>query len=141
MSQHRRRQFLRLVGAAAAVCALGESSLVAAAAKGASATSRSDLDYPSFSQQVGKDFHLARDGKPALDLALAKVVPLKTAKGYADERKARAQCFTLVFRSGEPTALPEGIYDFSAAGVAGFQAYISPINGDGRSYQVVFNRI
>ena len=139
MSQPR-RQFLRLVGAAAALCALGESTLVAAAAKGASAKNLSEMDYSAFAQLVGKGFRLARDGKPALDLALAKVVPLESTKGYADERRARAQCFTLVFRSAERSALPQGIYDFSTSGVATFQAFISPILGDGRSYQVVFNR-
>jgi hypothetical protein len=140
MSQPR-RQFLRLFGAAAAMLALGESTLLAAAsAKTSSAKHLSEMDYSSFAQLVGKGFRLARDGKPALDLALAKVVPLKSAKGYADERIARAQCFTLVFRSTERSALPEGIYDFSVSGVETFQAFISPILGDGRSYQVVFNR-
>jgi len=140
MSQPR-RQFLRLLGASAAMLALGESNWVAAAsATPSSAKNLSEMDYSSFAHLVGKGFRLARDGKPALDLALAKVVPLKTAKGYADERAARAQCFTLVFRSAERSSLPEGIYDFSASGVATFQAFISPILGDGRSYQVVFNR-
>jgi hypothetical protein len=140
MSQPR-RQFLRLVGAAAALCALGESTLVAAAAtKSESAKSLTEMGYSSFARLVGKGFRLARDGKPALDLALAKVVPLTNAKGYADERVARAQCFTLVFRSAGRSALPEGIYDFSVGGVAPFQAFMSPILGDGRSYQVVFNR-
>jgi len=140
MSQPR-RQFLRLFGVSAAMLALGETTLVAAAsAKTSSAKSLSEMDYSSFAQLVGKGFRLARDGRPALDLALAKVVPLKNAKGYADERVARAQCFTLVFRSAERSALPEGIYDFSASGVSTFQAFISPILGDGRTYQVVFNR-
>ena len=140
MSQPR-RQFLRLVGVAATMLALGESALAAAApAKSAPAKSLSEMDYSSFAQLVGKGFRVARDGKTALDLALAKVVPLKSAKGYADERVARAQCFTLVFRSAERSALPEGIYDFSVSGVQTFQAFISPILGDGRSYQVVFNR-
>ncbi|WP_395684408.1 DUF6916 family protein [Dokdonella sp.] len=140
MSQPR-RQFLRLFGVSAAMFALGESSLVAAAsAKTSSAKNLSEMDYSSFAQLVGKGFRLARDGKPAVGLQLAKVVPLKSAKGYADERIARAQCFTLVFRSAERSALPEGIYDFSVSGVQTFQAFISPILGDGRSYQVVFNR-
>jgi hypothetical protein len=114
--------------------------VAAASAKTSSAKSLSEMDYSSFAQLVGKGFRLARDGKPALDLALAKVVPLKSAKSYADERIARAQCFTLVFRSAERSSLPEGIYDFSASGVSTFQAFISPILGDGRTYQVVFNR-
>lgn len=136
-----RRQFLRLAGASVAMLAFGKTTLVAAAsAKAASAKNLSEMDYASFAQLVGQGFRLARDGKPALDLALAKVVPLKSTKGYSDERSARAQCFTLVFRSAERSALPEGIYDFSASGVQTFQAFISPILGDSRSYQVVFNR-
>lgn len=141
MSQPR-RHFLRLIGVGAAMLALGESSLVAAApAKSVPAKSLAAMDYVAFTQLVGKGFRLARDGEPAPDLSLAKVVPLKSTKGYADERSARSQSFTLVFRSTERSAIPEGIYDFSASGVATFQAFMSPILGDGRSYQVVFNRI
>lgn len=131
-----RRQFLRLFGAGAAVLALGRS----AAAAAAPATSLPATDYSSFARLVGSAFRLARDGKPVIELDLAKVVPLQSVKGYADERQARAQCFTLVLRSARRSDLPEGIYDFSATGVATFQAFISPISGDGRSYQIVFNR-
>ena len=138
MSQPR-RQFLRLFGAAATLLALGDFPLLASA-KGSSAKNLAEMDYSSFAQLVGSGFRLARDDKPALDLKLAKVVPLKSVKGYADERVARAQCFTLVFRSAQSSALPEGLYDFSTTGVATFQAYMSPILGDGHSYQVVFNR-
>jgi hypothetical protein len=140
MSQHR-RQFLRLFGAATALLAVGDFRVLAAApAKHPSAKSLAEMDYSAFAQLVGSGFRLARDGKPALDLKLAKVVPLKSAKGYADERAARAQCFTLIFRSAQASSLPEGLYDFSSTGLATFPAYISPILGDGRSYQVVFNR-
>jgi hypothetical protein len=140
MSQPR-RQFLRLFGAAATLLALGEfAPAAAAAAKASPAKGVAEMDYSAFAQLAGRGFRLTRDGKAMPDLKLAKVVPLKSTKGYADERVARAQCFTLVFRSEQPSALAEGVYDFSAAGVATFQAFMSPILGDGRSYQVVFNR-
>ncbi|HEY6942976.1 DUF6916 family protein [Dokdonella sp.] len=134
MSQPR-RQFLRLFGAAATMLALGKSAFVAAAAAG----SLGDMDASSFARMVGAKFQLERDGAPSSELDLVKVVPLQSVKGYPDARRARAGCFTLVFRTAQPSALPEGIYDFSNSG-ARFQAYMSPIRGDGLSYQVVFNR-
>ncbi|HEU4612082.1 MAG TPA: hypothetical protein VFS15_08395 [Kofleriaceae bacterium] len=134
MSQPR-RQFLRLFGAAATLLALGKSGFAAAA----SASRPDDMDSSSFARLVGKDFKVAHDGLPSSELNLVKVVPLQSTKGYPDARRARAACFTLVFRSGQPSALPEGVYDFSAGG-SHFQAYMSPIRGDGLSYQVVFNR-
>lgn len=135
MSQPR-RQFLRLFGAAATLLALGQSRLVAAASEKGMA----DMDYSAFARRVGTGFKLARDGNPALELSLVKVVSLQSTKGYPDARRARAECFTLVLQSARRSALPEGIYDFSAADGTRFQAFMSPIRGDGLSYQVVFNR-
>jgi len=132
MSQPR-RQFLRLAGAAAAVLAFGRTPL-------ATASAAAGNGFSSFAPRVGRTFRVSREGGPAHDLVLAKAVPLANAKGYPDERKAREQCFTLVFRSAEASDLAEGVYAFDAPGVRSFEAYMSPINGDGRSYQVVFNR-
>ena len=135
MSQTRRR-FLRQIGAATTMLALGDSAFAA----GAAAKDLSAMDYPAFAQRVGHGFQLAQGGKAVVELSLIKVVPLASTKGYADERRARAQCFTLVLQSAQRSSLAEGIYDFSAAGMTTFAAFISPIRGDGRSYQVVFNR-
>jgi hypothetical protein len=144
MSQLRRR-FLQQVGAAAAVLVLGKSAdvLAASSKKPAAAkaqASSGDLSVAAFAPLVGRAFQLEHDGNKALDLKLSKVVPLKSTKGYADEAKARENAFTLVFQSAEKSSLSEGIYDFSTSGRATFSAFMSPILGDGRSYQVVFNR-
>jgi hypothetical protein len=137
MSQLRRR-FLTQFGVAAAALALGKSSVVLAAAANAKPT---EFGYSAFVPLVGRAFKLDHAGAKAPDMNLVKVVALKSAKGYADERKAREQCFTLVFRSAEKSTVADGVYEFSTAGQMTFSAFMSPIGNDGRSYQVVFNRI
>ncbi|MGN6518456.1 MAG: DUF6916 family protein [Dokdonella sp.] len=134
MSQ--RRRFLLQLGAASVVLSLGKAGEVFAAA---SAPAAADFSVSAFTPLIGRSFKLVREGTSA-DLRLAEVVPLKNAKGYPDEKRALERCFTLVFRSEQPSALADGIYEFGTAGRAGFSAFMSPILGDKRSYQVVFSQ-
>jgi hypothetical protein len=133
MSQ--RRRFLLQLGAASVVLSLGRAGDVLAAASAPAA----DFSVSAFTPLIGRSFKLVREGTSA-DLRLAEVVPLKNAKGYPDEKRALERCFTLVFRSEQPSALADGIYEFSTAGRAGFSAFMSPILGDKHSYQVVFSQ-
>ena len=130
-----RRRFLLQLGAASVALSLGKAGEALAAAAAPSA----DLSVSAFAPLIGRKFELARDGASTA-LKLVKVVPLKSAKGYADEKRALERCFTLVFRSDAPSALAEGIYEFNSSGRLGFSAFMSPILGDKRSYQVVFNQ-
>ncbi|TCO38240.1 DUF6916 family protein [Dokdonella fugitiva] len=134
-----RRRFLLQLGAASVALSLGKAGEVLAAAP-ASAPAAADFSVSAFAPMVGRPFKLVRDGASA-DLRLARVVPLKNAQGHADEKRARERCFTLVFRSEQPSALEEGIYEFSTAGRPAFSAFMSPILGDKRSYQVVFSQV
>jgi uncharacterized protein DUF6916 len=137
MPQDRRRFLGHAVVAAAALLTLGRSGLSVAAGAGASP----GFGLRALQGMVGRTFTLAQGGGSAVPLRLAQVVPLKKTTGYADAALAREQCFTLVFQSAQRSALAEGIYEFSSEGLAPFSAFMSPIRGDGVSYQVVFSRI
>jgi hypothetical protein len=135
MPQHR-RHFLQHLALAAA--ALSSGRLLAAPK--ASSAKNSGTGYATFAANVGRDFS-ARASASMTTLKLTDVVRPKTLKGYPDVAKSREQSFTLIFRVEEGTKLPEGIYTLSAIGVAPFEAFVSPIYGNQRDYQVVFNRI
>jgi hypothetical protein len=134
---HDRRRFLGHAAVAAlALVAGGRSSRALAAAT----VAPQPFGLGAMQRRIGQVFTLEAGGTQA-SLQLAEVVPLKKTTGYADAALAREQCFTLVFRSAQSAALAEDIYAFSSSGVAPFSAFMSPIRGDRRSYQVVFNRL
>lgn len=135
MPQHRRR-FLQHLAVASA--ALSSGRLMAAPKSQKTATI--DTGHANLAAHVGRDFS-AQSTTTTTTLKLTDVVRPKTLKGYPDLAKSRAQSFTLIFRGDEETKLPEGTYTLSAIGVAPFEAFMSPIHGNQRDYQVVFNRI
>jgi len=138
MPQDRRRFLGHAAVAAAALFTLGRSGLSIAATVGATSPG---FGLRALQGMVGRTFTLEQAHGSTASLRLAQVVPLKKTTGYADAALAREQCFTLVFQSAQRSTLAEGIYEFSSEGLAPFSAFMSPIRGDGVSYQVVFGRI
>ena len=136
-----RRRFLQQLGlAAAASLALGKVQ-AATRAIGIAPVIKSGLGYSAFLQHVGHDFTAMRESTPTATLRLIEIVQLSNPSGYPDPFAALEQCFTLVFESQTKRLLPEGMYSLSAGKLGAFDAFVSPIRGDNRSYQVVFNRI
>ncbi|MEO6689153.1 MAG: hypothetical protein ABIS07_13910 [Dokdonella sp.] len=136
-----RRRFLQQLGlAAAASLALGKVS-AATRAIGIAPVVKSGLGYSAFLPQVGHDFTAMRAASPTATLRLVEIVQLANVRGYPDPFAALEQCFTLVFENQTKARLPEGIYSLSAGKFAAFDAFVSPIRGDNRSYQAVFNRV
>ena len=138
--QQIRRRFLQQLSLAAAVLAFGK--VQAAARLGVVSNSKtSSMGYSTFLPQVGHDFVVSRAASSLATLRLVEVAQLPNPSGYPDPFRALEECFTLVFEGQTKVLLPEGVYTFSAGKLGSFDAYISPIRGDGRSYQAVFNRI
>ncbi len=136
MPNDRRRFLGHAAVAAAGLLTLGRSGFALAASSGGSGA----FGLATLQRMVGQAFTLEREHGAAVSLQLVQVVPLRTTSGYADAERAREQCFTLVFRGTREVPLAEGIYEFSSEGLASFSAFISPIRGDGVSYQAVFGR-
>lgn len=138
--QQPRRRFIHQFGlAAVAALTLGKAH-AAARAIGIAPVTRVGLGYSAFLPQVGHDFS-ARASSSTATLRLIEIVRLSNPSGYRDPASALEQCFTLVFESQTKELLTEGMYTFSGGKLAAFDAFMSPIRGDNRSYQVVFNRI
>lgn len=140
MSQLRRRFLQQLGIAAAAVLTLGKVQ-AATRAIGINPVTKSGMSYSAFLPQVGHDFTATRASSPTTTLRLVEIVQLQNPSGYPDPFAALEQCFTLVFENQTKVLLPEGIYSLSAGKSAAFDAFVSPIRGDHRSYQAVFNRV
>jgi len=132
-----RRRFLK--SAAIATVAAATMSLHDAIAEQLTATS-SDVSYDTVLRFVASDFDVAENGTRIETLKLVKVSRPTSMKGYRDPEQAMRNTFTLVLRSAQPSTLKEGIYTFSHAKMASFTAFISPISGDKRTYQIVYNR-
>lgn len=139
MSQPRRR-FLQQLALAGVALALGRAHAAPADAKGAPAQDTTP-GYSAFAALVGREFSARHETLPTASLELAEVLRPRSLRGYPDVAKAREQCFTLIFRGEAGQHLAQGIYRLDAPGLAGFDAFMSPVESDGGSYQVVFNRI
>ena len=100
----------------------------------------SDVSYDALLPLVASDFDVADNGTKVQTLKLVKVWRQASMKGYRDPVQAMRNSFTLVLRSAQASALKEGIYTFSHPKMASFTAFISPISGDRRTYQIVYNR-
>jgi hypothetical protein len=137
--QHLRRRFLHQLSLAAAALAFGK--VQAASRLGTIPVSKAGLGCSAFLPLVGHDFSVARATALLGTLRLVEVARLPNPSGYPDPAKALEQCFTLVFEAQTKVPLAEGMYTLSAGKFVPFDAFMSPIRGDGRSYQVVFNRI
>jgi hypothetical protein len=136
---HPRRRFIQQFALASVALALGRAH---AAPAGAKSTPAQDTTpgYSTFAALVGREFSARHEASPTTSLELAEVVRPKSLRGHPDAQKAREQCFTLIFRGEAGQRLPQGIYRLDMPGLAGFDAFMSPVGG-GDSYQVVFNRI
>lgn len=134
-----RRQFLQLAGVGAAACLGSAWSGAAAARSGGGAAF--GIDYDSFKACEGGDFQVATQTGEPVSLRLDSVERAPSLIGYPDLQRARAGCFSLVFRSEQPVELVEGIHAFRTPRGDEFAALISPLARDGSSFQVVFNRL
>ena len=132
-----RRRFLK--SAATITVAAATLSLHDAIADTVTKTS-SDVSYDALLPFVASDFDVTENGTKVETLKLVKVWRQASMKGYRDPQQAMHNSFTLVLRSAQPSALKEGIYTFSHAKMRSFTAFISPISGDKRTYQIVYNR-
>ncbi|MDR3386534.1 MAG: hypothetical protein P4L92_05730 [Rudaea sp.] len=133
-----RRRFLHNA-AIAAVAALAVPLRVVSAASAVGTTSN-DVDHDSMVPLIASDFKVSQGGTQLASLQLVAVNRPASLKGYRDPQQAARNTFTLIFRSEQPSTLKEGIYTFSSPRHAAFSAFISPINGDQRTYQIVYNR-
>lgn len=118
-----------MAGAALALLRVPGGSALAAIQPG-SAGAGDSLDGHRFAALAGRRFQVDCGTGAPVSLRLAEV-----ETGDADGR-----CFSLIFRADAPGALSEGIHGFSAEGCRPFAAFIAPVERDGRSWQVVFNR-
>lgn len=126
-----RRGFLSTSAMAGAALALlrvpGGSAL---AATPVPAGTGDGLDGPSFAALTGRRFQVDCGTGAPVSLRLAEV----------ETFDAGGRRFSLIFRADAPGALSEGIHGFSAEGCRPFAAFIAPVERDGRTWQVVFNR-
>lgn len=134
-----RRQFLQLAGVGAAACLGRAWTGVATAGPGPRAVF--GIDYDSFKACEGGDFQVATQTGEPVTLRLHSVDRAPSLIGYPDLQRARAGCFSLLFRSGQAVDLVEGIHAFRTPAGDEFAALISPLARDGHSFQVVFNRL
>jgi hypothetical protein len=134
-----RRHFLQGAATVAVVALAVPLRILGAAAPTTAATS-DDVNYDSFSPLIASDFVVLQNGAAAATLRLVNIERLSSLQGYRDPVQAALNSFTLILRSEQPSALKEGIYTFSNPRLAPFSAFISPINGDHRTYQIVYNR-
>lgn len=97
-------------------------------------------DFSDLASLTHKDFAPLHDAQFDLCLAdgtvpvrLIEVKPLREVPG------GRSQ-FSLMFKSAEQRALPQGIYAFEHAEARGLQLFIVPVarDAEGVSYQAVF---
>lgn len=127
-----RRGFIRtsaMAGAALALFRLPGGSALAAAPADPAGTG-DGLDGHSFAALTGRRFQV--------DCGAAAPVPLQLVE--VETRDPAGRRFSLIFRAETPGALREGIHGFSAEGCRPFAAFVAPVEHDGRSWQVVFNR-
>lgn len=134
-----RRQFLQWAGVSAVAC-LGASRAVLAVAP-AQGVPDFGIDYDSFKAREGGNFLAATQTGEPVSLCLDSVQRAPNLIGYPNLDRARAGCFSLVFRSAVSVDLAEGIHAFRTPTGEEFAALISPLARDGRSFQVVFNRL
>jgi len=132
-----RRRFLK--SAAITAVAAATMSLQDAFAETVTASS-SDVSYDVLLPFVASDFDVTENGAKVQTLKLVKIWRQAAMKGYRDPVQAMRNSFTLVLRSAQPSALKEGIYTFSHPKMRSFTAFISPVSGDKRTYQIVYNR-
>lgn len=129
-----RRGFISTSAMAGAALALlrvpGGSALAAIPPASAGAGAGDGLDGHSLAALAGRRFQVDCGTGAPVSLQLTEV----------ETRDADGRCFSLIFRADAPGALSEGIHGFSAEGCRPFAAFIAPVERDGRSWQVVFNR-
>ncbi len=130
-----RRRFLQNV----TVAALAALSTRLRVAKAAPAEATFAVDYDTLVPLIDKDFGVWQDSEQVASLRLVAVKGPTSTKGYGDPLQAARNSFTLILRSAQPSALKEGIYTFNNPKLAAFSAFISPITGDQRTYQIVYN--
>lgn len=134
-----RRHFIQQFALAGVALALGRAHAAPAGAKSAPAQDTTP-GYSTFAALVGRAFSVRQEASPTTSLELAEVLRPRSLRGYPNTEKAREQCFTLIFRGEAGQPLPQGIYRLDTPGLAGFDAFMSPVDRDGDCYQVVFNR-
>jgi hypothetical protein len=132
-----RRRFLK--SAAITAVAAASMSLRDALAERLTASS-SDISYDALLPLVASDFDVTENGAKVETLTLVKLWRQSSMKGYRNPTQAMRNSFTLILRSAQPSTLKEGIYTFSHSKMPSFTAFISPISGDKRTYQIVYNR-
>jgi len=133
-----RREFLQ--DAAWVALAMLATPLGRASAVAGTAATAGEVDYAALVPHIGTDLAVTQEGSQLETLRLVAVDQATSLRGYRNPVQAALNSFTVILRSKQPSALREGIYVFNHPKVPAFSAFVSPIKGDGRTFQIVFNR-
>ncbi len=131
MPSSRRRFLQQFIAAQLAVVAMGVPTVKA------SGTARDAFGYSRFAPLRGKTLMVVATGGERVALKLVDVSRSKSLRGFTDIERAREHCFSLILRGDGKQPIAEGIVRIEGAGAA-FEAFMSPILGDGKTYQIVF---
>lgn len=107
-----------------------------ARATGAADSARNDSGYTRYANLVGRSLTAVDDNGRRNTLKLIEVARPES-RARAGAAHAPVKGFSLILRGDPGQPIAEGIYRFEGAGPS-FEAFMSPILGDGKTYQIVF---
>ena len=118
---------------------LGAAGVAPTAAAMAATTAAGSQAW--FTPHLGTAFAVRGPKGEKAELVLSGVSPLMHAQGYASAAQAAQWCFAAQF-TGEPgTPQIAGMTDVQHPVLGRFAMMISPVGGDGRTWEAVFNRV
>lgn len=99
------------------------------------------LQRSTFAARVGESFNVSSGAGALTSVQLVNVRDLGVVASQAGSPSE--QSFSLAFRGPQEHPLIQGTYDFGHRRMGGFQLFIVPmaVDGEGRYYEAVFNRM
>src|SRR5690606_28847157 len=97
------------------------------------------IDYDSFKACEGGDFQVATQTGEPVTLRLHSVDRAPSLISYPDLQRARAGCFSLLFRRGQAVDLVDGMHAFRTSAGDDFAALMPPSARDGHRSHVGLN--
>jgi hypothetical protein len=128
-----RRRFLETTALA------GAATLAPAAV--AAASGSPPLTKGWFAPSVGTAFTVRDRLGVGAQLVLTRLTPLARTHGYASSAHAAERCFSAQFEGERGTSQVTGLCTVEHPSLGTFAMTISPIGGDGKTWEAVFNRL
>jgi len=94
-----------------------------------------------FAPFVGTTFTVRDPHGAIASLVLSTLTPLARTHGYASAAHAAERCFSAQFSGDGSTPAVGGLCELEHPDLGRFTMMISPVRGDGRSFEAVFNRV